>query len=292
MSGLAPLLAAAPAGSRFGPHFGDLLNQLRHAGPKRLMVITDFDQTLTTYFGKDGQLGDQCHDIILHHLDLSEVSPEVAQTLRELNEWNHITESERMARCGNDPLRRSQATRQWFERFHKLSSEEGLKRFAKHCVAKSNVRAREKIQETFKWLETWDVPLLLVSAGLRELLVPVLENAGAPLPSNLSLLANSLDEATVSVTSREKQLALERVPDFKLRAQDRSHVLLLGDKPSDCSPLEGLPESPALKVGFLGQPSEDRFEEYLKFFYAVLVGDASMDFVNCLLDTVSSTSVM
>lgn len=45
MSGLAPLLAAAPAGSRFGPHFGDLLNQLRHAGPKRLMVITDFDQT-------------------------------------------------------------------------------------------------------------------------------------------------------------------------------------------------------------------------------------------------------
>lgn len=46
MSPLAPLMAAAPAGSRFSSGFTQLVNELRQAGPKRLMVITDFDQTL------------------------------------------------------------------------------------------------------------------------------------------------------------------------------------------------------------------------------------------------------
>ena len=131
----------------------------------------------------------------------------------------------------------------------------------------------------------WDVPLVVISAGLRELLIPILENA-ASLPSKLSLLANSLEEATVQVTSRDKSSALKRIPDFP----DRRNVLLLGDKPSDCRPLEGLPGNPALKVGFLGAPSEERFAEYLKFFDAVLVGDASMEFVNSLLDTLSRQS--
>ena len=144
-------------------------------------------------------------------------------------------------------------------------------------------------EKTFAWLNRWDVPFLVVSAGLREFLVPILEKSGAPLPSNTVLLSNSLEEAAVSVTSPEKVHALKLVPEFMTRAEGRTQVLLLGDKPSDCNPLAGLPETPALKIAFLGEPSEEKFEQYLKIFDAVLVGDASMDFVNCLLDTVSNT---
>ena len=290
MSPLAPLMAAAPAGSRFSSGFTQLVNELRQAGPKRLMVITDFDQTLTTYFGKDGMPGDQCHDIMLRHLDTSDLPHEVPQTFRELDEWNNISEAERLARCDNDPAKRVAASRQFFETFHSLSARHKLSRFAPACAAKSNVRVRDRMDETFRWIDRWDVPFLVVSAGLRELLIPILEKAGAPLPSNSKVLANSLEDSKVNVTSREKVHALELVPDF-IR-EGKTHVLLLGDKPSDCSPLQGLSQSPALKVGFLGEPSEERFQEYLKIFDAVLVGDASMDFVNCLLDHVSSTSVM
>lgn len=234
--------------------------------------------------------GDQCHDIMLRHLDTSDLPHEVPQTFRELDEWNNISEAERLARCDNDPAKRVAASRQFFETFHSLSARHKLSRFAPACAAKSNVRVRDRMDETFRWIDRWDVPFLVVSAGLRELLIPILEKAGAPLPSNSKVLANSLEDSKVNVTSREKVHALELVPDF-IR-EGKTHVLLLGDKPSDCSPLQGLSQSPALKVGFLGEPSEERFQEYLKIFDAVLVGDASMDFVNCLLDHVSSTSVM
>ena len=42
---LEALMAAAPSGSRFSEGFEQLVNQMRHEGPKQLMVITDFDQT-------------------------------------------------------------------------------------------------------------------------------------------------------------------------------------------------------------------------------------------------------
>jgi hypothetical protein len=99
----------------------------------------------------------------------------------------------------------------------------------------------------------------------------------------------------VSVTSSHKAHALELVPDFmsEVTSEGRTHVLLLGDKPSDCCPLQGLPKStPALKIGFLAEPTEEKFQEYLTGFDAVLVSDATMDFVNCLLDSLSSTSMM
>ena len=220
---------------------------------------------------------------------MSNLPDEVQQTFQDFDEWNTITAAERLARSDNDPAKQAVIGRRFFDAFHHLSAQHQLSRFAPACLAKSNVRVRDCLEKTFAWLNRWDVPFLVVSAGLRELLVPILEKSGAPLPSNTVLLSNSLEEAAVSVTSPEKVHALKLVPEFMSRAEGRTQVLLLGDKPSDCNPLAGLPDTPALKIAFLGEPSEEKFEQYLKIFDAVLVGDASMDFVNCLLDTVSNT---
>ena len=47
---VAGLMAAAPAGSRFSAGFDTMVMKLCQAGPERLMVITDFDQTLLGQF--------------------------------------------------------------------------------------------------------------------------------------------------------------------------------------------------------------------------------------------------
>ena len=294
MSPLVPLVAAAPAGSRFGPGFADLVHEFRDVGPHRLMVIADFDQTLTTYFGKDGQPGDQCHDIMLRHLGDPGLPREVLQTLRDLEEWNSMTDAQRLAQCDHDPAKKIAASNASFQTFHSISAQHQLSRFAPECAAKSNVTVREGMKDTFCWLDQWDVPMLVISAGLRELLISILEQSGASWPSKVKVLANSLDEAAVSVTSSSKAHAIELVPDFttKVTREGRTHALLLGDKPSDCYPLKGLPHTAALKVAFLAEPTEEKFEEYLKVFDAVLVGDGSMDFVNRLLDSLSSPSMI
>jgi hypothetical protein len=48
------------------------------------------------------------------------------------------------------------------------------------------------------WLERWEVPLLVVSAGLGELLTSILTKSGAQLPRKTKVLANSLDEAAAT----------------------------------------------------------------------------------------------
>lgn len=248
-------------------------------------MLVLFHPRLTTYYGKDGHLGDQCHDIILKHLDTSKL-PEVATSFHELNAWNFLSEKERLASCGNDPKERLRATRRWFETFHALSSKHGLDVEAKQCVARSNVQLRPGLAETFGWLERWRVPLIVISAGLREVMDAIMNELR--LPAHSWVLANGLTDPEVKVTSREKDKALERLGvDLEGR-----HVLLLGDKPSDCSPLQGLPGVTALKLGFLANASEEKLKEYMECFDAVLVGDASMEFVNQLLDVISGTSVM
>jgi hypothetical protein len=46
-----------------------------------VVVITDFDRTLTKYMGPDGGEGDQCHEIIFKH---ASQAPSWAAEVREL----------------------------------------------------------------------------------------------------------------------------------------------------------------------------------------------------------------
>ena len=54
---------------------------------------------LTSYFGTDGRLGDQCHDIILRHLDPSQLPPAARRSFAELESWNSMSDAQRLARC-------------------------------------------------------------------------------------------------------------------------------------------------------------------------------------------------
>ena len=227
----------------------------------------------------------------MKHLDTTSF-PQVAQVFRELKAWERLTEAERMAKCGQDPVQRANATRNWFKSFHEVSSQHRLSKSATQCLQKSNVRTRQNLSTTFEWISRWSVPLFVISAGIRELLLPILQVSAAELPSHACLLANSLDESDVSVTSRSKAEGFAKIAEFPRLAAEKTHVLLLGDKPSDCAPLHGLSsELVALKVAFLHQPSEEMLAEYSEHFDVLLVGDPSMDFVNAFLDLVSGQGV-
>mmetsp|Transcript_8100 Transcript_8100/g.18949 ORF Transcript_8100/g.18949 Transcript_8100/m.18949 type:complete len:297 (+) Transcript_8100:49-939(+) len=284
------LRRAAPAGSHFGPNFSRLVGEFCHVSCQKLLIISDFDQTLTSYTGRDGLPGEQCHGIMLKHLDTTPL-PEVSKVFRELEEWERMTEPERMAKCNHDPAQRKAATTRWFKSFHEVSSHHQLSNFAHECLTKSNVTTRGNLNATFQWMNKWSVPLFVISAGIRELIVPILERDGVLLPHHARLLANSLDEAEVRVTSRNKSESLAQIGDFACLAEGRTHAVLLGDKPSDCAPLAGLStEVTVLKIAFLNSPSDAMLDEYLSHFDVILLGDPSMHFVNVLLEILSASA--
>ena len=61
----------ASKGVHYGSRYEALISDLKQAGPTELLVISDFDQTLTKFVGRDGLPGCQCHEIILKYVDLS-----------------------------------------------------------------------------------------------------------------------------------------------------------------------------------------------------------------------------
>ena len=224
---------------------------------------------------------------MLKHLNTASL-PEVSDVFRDLRAWERLTEAERMAECHQDPEKRAAATKQWFKSFHEVSCQHRLSQFATECLQKSNVCTRENLDTTFQWIQKWKVPLFVISAGIRELLTEIIMLSGAELPSHACLLANSLDQADVTVTSRSKAEGLAKIAEFPRLAEGKTHVLLLGDKPSDCAPLQALsPELVVLRVAFLNQLSEEMLAEYSHHFDVLLVGDPSMDFVNAFLESLT-----
>lgn len=273
----------------FGIDYKALADAVVAGGPDGLLVVTDFDQTLTKFRGRDRAPGLQCHDVILSHVGLEQ--PGLRQRMAPLIEWHDMPEEQRMRVCQGDQKARVGKSRWFADTFAQICVDFQLAEQARDCVARSNIQLRGGLAETFKWLEAHGVPLVIVSAGLSQVIQAIFDAVGLHLPSTARLVANDLLEAQARVTARTKEGALALVPDFAALVAGRRHVLLLGDKPSDCAVAAGLPEgSVVLKVGFMneGPPVQTVLDAQLQHFDVVLSDDADMTFVNELLRRVAS----
>jgi len=267
----------------FGPNFAAVEAAWRVATPGQLLVITDFDETLTTFDGLDGQPIDQCHELLLRYAEFGAGDMEMHATLIE---WQNMPEPKRMEICGQDLVKRKERSMWFFTEFQKISRAACFGRQAPACVAKSNVRLRSGVGTLLAWLEENSVPLIVVSAGIVQVIRAIIAADGRALPSTATVVANDADAEHPTVTSRTKAAALKQVELSPLC--ERPFVLVLGDKPSDLDVVTGLdPAAQLLKVGFT-RPGQD-LEPMLVHFDVVLTDDAPMDFVNDLLARVAST---
>mmetsp|Transcript_56329 Transcript_56329/g.123397 ORF Transcript_56329/g.123397 Transcript_56329/m.123397 type:complete len:275 (+) Transcript_56329:48-872(+) len=260
---------------RLGPRFHSVMAAAKEAGLGRLVVISDFDQTLTMYTGKDGKPAPQCHEIMLRHLQ-----PPLPPCWPELVQWHGLTEPQRMEICENDPQKRADRTQWFFDKF--VEADEGgiLDQQVSQCVEACSTQLRGGVAELVQWLGEKGVPLLIVSAGLQEVIAALLQAAALELPPTAQIVSNSFASPTVSITSRTKAASLTLVPEALAAATGR-FVICLGDKPSDLDPLKGLGEDVvALKIGFSKPGATDvEVQEYLDTFDVVIPGDPGVDFV-------------
>lgn len=286
------------SGVHLGQHFEVRLSTLQAGGPQQLQVITDFDQTLTAYIGNDGLRNDECHGLLLRRLE-----PRTVPGLMTTS-WKHLKELERLYGegdfAGADSYARSldiqgKRVTWWFKTYQRLAVEFQLWRHVDDCTIRSNARVRDGLVATFAWLEAFDVPLLVVSAGLRQVMCCILETRGCPLPASASIVANDLREPTLTIYTETKHAALSLAPQrFHDAVKDRRCVLLLGDKQSDLAPAQGLDQdSVVLSICFLSDglserrsASAEEIQKHLQYFDVVLTGDASMNFVNSLLRSI------
>ncbi|GER56678.1 pyrimidine 5'-nucleotidase family protein [Striga asiatica] len=272
----------------------DKINSVRLSGPSKLQitlkfqVIADFDATLTKYW-INGQRGHSSHGL------LQQGNPEYDLKRQNLYDYYHPLEIDPTI-----PLdEKAKLMEEWWEKTHALLIEGGLTYAAiKSSVAKSRIAFREGVTELFELLERSNVPVLIFSAGLADIIEEVLRQKLHRSFKNVRIVSNRMvfDEdgnlvsfkgKTIHVLNKNEHAIDMAGPvhdqlgdanglttDFSVKS--RTNVLLLGDHIGDLGMSDGLNYNTRISVGFLNDNIESSRDSYRNAFDVVYLNDAPM----------------
>lgn len=143
-------------------------------GPEQLLVIADFDRTLTPYYKQRSdpkqplEQENSSHGLLMSS---SVLSPEVAVSHQELFARYYPVISSTLSAEEKFPF-----MAQWWESTHSLLVEYKLtKTQVKRAVASGSLDFRQGFHSLFKLLHDQQVPTLVFSAGLYDVIHAALE---------------------------------------------------------------------------------------------------------------------
>lgn len=256
-------------------------------GYEKIHVISDFDKTLTKAFYE----GKKIDSLISRLRDGNYLTQEYYTTARTLFEKYHPIEIDHSI-----PLeKKAKEMEKWWRKHMELLVKSGLdKKTIKSCVEEMISTGipslREGVYEFLTMLYSHSIPLVILSAGLEDLISTYLQGKNLNY-ENIHIVANGFtfnNHGRVTQIKRithvfnKNETRLHTLPFYK-KLLPRKNVLLLGDGFGDLGMIEGFPYQNLLKVGFLNDNVEGHLPSYKEHFDVVITNDGSFNFVNDLL---------
>jgi len=245
---------------------------LQTASLAQLLVVTDFDATLTA--GTSAQ----CHDLVGD-------SPLLTQSFRE--EFAPLLDWESNEAIDGIP---------WWDSAHSIMVKHGQppRHLLPRLVRESKMVWRPGAQQLLNRLAKLKVPVLIVSAGLADIIEEFLRQHSA-WTENITVCSNRLNYAADSVpqsvcpdppiTSFTKSTAYRASANFFKQHAHRSTIVVLGDSCSDIDAAENIPYEHLLSVGFLNDKPIEKAAKYAQTFDALVLGaEGSLAGVDAIVD--------
>ncbi|ETW05434.1 HAD hydrolase, family IE [Aphanomyces invadans] len=273
--------------------FAAKLSRMAADGPSQLLMIADFDYTLTPYYTPKGEHAHSCHGIISGSGFLGPEFQAKANAL--FQQFYPIEISPLLTHDEKEPH-----MIEWWERSHKIMVEYGL--HAHHiqdAVADADITFRAGFRPLFASLATANVPTLIFSAGLADVIQAVMNKTwgDAFWTPNVHVISNVMEfEPTTGrlvgfqeklIHCHNKNTAVVRDTPFWDECHSRRNVVLLGDSIGDVNMTEGLDGKEVLRIGFLNTHIEERMAEYLSLYDVVIVNDGTLHFAHVVVDLIT-----
>ncbi|CAL8069850.1 unnamed protein product [Orchesella dallaii] len=269
-----------------------LLQSIVSSGPQALQVITDFDATLSRYHA-NGKKCESSYGVIAH-------SPLVTKKLKEdaielFEKYYPIEINVSMSADEKTPH-----MIEWYQKSHEsfLDSYPRLNLSQITEMARdAHVILRENSHKMLKTLHSVNIPALVLSAGMGNLVEEILKINSVNF-SNVKVIANFMQfdetgllkgfsEPVVHVFNKNEAVLHDDHAAYFENLKSRHNVILMGDSLGDTNMATGVQNAETvLKIGFLNTHLEDHLPAYMDSFDVVLVDDQSMDFINSILDLV------
>ncbi|XP_071375640.1 7-methylguanosine phosphate-specific 5'-nucleotidase-like [Centroberyx affinis] len=269
----------------------ETIQAMQRAGAGSLQVISDFDMTLTR-FAHNGKRVPTTHNILDNRLLINE---DCTRKMRELLNTYYPIEID-ASRTAEEKL---PLMVEWWTKVHELLIQQKIRKdMLAQAVKESSAMLREGHKVFFDRLAEHQVPLLIFSAGVGDILEEVIRQNHVFHP-NVRIISNYMDfdhsgilrafKGQLIHTFNKREGALQHAAHLR-ELQDRPNVLLLGDSLGDLTMADGVSQPQnVLTIGFLNDQVEERKESYVNSFDIVLVKDETMDVPNAVLSYITSS---
>ncbi|KAG7396865.1 5'-nucleotidase, cytosolic III [Phytophthora boehmeriae] len=293
--------------------FARKVKKITKDGPDQLLVIADFDRTLTPYYKQRSdpkaplEQESSSHGLLMTSKVLE---PQVCAGEQELfARFYPVEMSPTLSAEEKLPF-----MEQWWNSAHALLVKYKLTEDqVKEAVALGSLSYRQGFHPLFKLLQDRQVPTLIFSAGLYDVIHAALEREFAAeskrsggesvpkkgfTPSNVHVVSNMMrfnaqgvieafDGALIHSLNKTARVLLDSPFWQKCQLEKRRNVLLLGDSRGDARMAEGLKTEEIIRVGYLSVHVDASLDEYLDLFDVVIINDGTLFPVEMLVDQIT-----
>eukprot|EP00127_Corallochytrium_limacisporum_P007158 Clim_evm31s243 gene=Clim_evmTU31s243 len=264
--------------------FDKKLAAIKADGHQRLQFITDFDMTLTKY-NVGGVKGSSSHGIVENCPDLSKEYHAKAHGLFEtyypIEIDPNLTNEEKYPKMV-----------EWWSKAHDALIEAGMRReYMERAVKEANLAFRNGVETALKCLRDANVPVLVFSAGLGDVIDEIFKQYMGGRDGNTHIIANWMKfndngllidfQGEIIHVFNKKEQTIHG--EFAERVRQRQNVILCGDSQGDVHMADGVEAETVLKIGFLNHHIEKSLPIYKGIYDVVITNDAEFSFVNDIL---------
>ena len=255
--------------------------------PQDLLVISDFDYTLSKYFLETGLRSPTAYRILLGSKLISEEfnrrDEELANHYYPLEISSEISEEDRSKLCS-----------EWWSQGNQLIlSTKVNQQLMPEIVKMSGLTLRDGVPQMMQLVHSNSISCLVFSAGL-DYIIKVALKENKLLTPNVEVIANEMvwdQEGTICdmpgpiITSSNKNYKfLSNYPAVAKEFDPKKYVILLGDSPGDSNMAVGMPNVlETIRIGFLNLKVTEKLEKYKSLFDVVFTNDIPLHlFINFL----------
>ncbi|MFC1801753.1 hypothetical protein ACFLZB_04800 [Nanoarchaeota archaeon] len=262
----------------------DLKRKIKQFNKNNFHLVSDFDSTLTQSFVN----GERVHSSYSYVRGGDYLSKDFFKRSITLTEYYRPIEFD-----PNVPQKeKDEKMVEWWTKHYDLLIECDMHiEVIKEIVEGEKILLRKGSSEFFDLVKKYDIPLLIFSAGLGNLIEEFLKAKGN-LTKRTHIISNFLvfDEEGKAVsyvrplihTFNKKEVQIKDLP-YQKEILEKKNVILLGDHIGDVTMCHGVDHDCMIKIGFLNEDADKLMDSYAQHFDVIIINDGSMDYVNNLL---------
>jgi 5'-nucleotidase len=246
----------------------DKIAQFQHAKTRQLCVVSDWDRTLTKARTEDGQDATS-YSVIAHGAYLGEAYR--VEMDRLYARYRPIEISQKISH-----RKKQKAMHDWWMAALEMMQKYGLtEEIIEDIAAREFMRLRDSATDFFNILSNRDIPLLILSAGIDNVISKFL-NVRSLLTSNVTVTANKLVFDAQGALAGFCEPIIHSFNKARPASAPRGCVLLIGDTIEDAQMVNDADADCLIRVGFLNEAIKENSATYLCAYDIVICNDASM----------------